>query len=107
MRTIATPAARSTDPATSHHAADAVTASGVRAFQQSIAAATVARFPGCTSMELASKAKLDRYMLARRLPECETANAVRRGEARECAVSGRQAITWWPASTPIQLELVR
>ena len=39
---------------------------------------------------------LDRYMLARRLPECETGRAVKRGEPKRCSVSGKLAMAWWP-----------
>ena len=106
MRAIRTPAARATDPHTSHEAAAQLDATGARGFQQRIAAQAVERHPGLTSMELAKKTGLDRYMLARRLPECRTASAVRMGEARECSVSGRQAMTWWPPGQPIQLDLV-
>jgi hypothetical protein len=107
MRTVHTPAARSTDASSSHEAADEMTRSGKRAFQQSVVAQAVARHPGCTSMELSHRAKLERYMVARRLSECEEAQEVRRGPMKLCPVSKRQALTWWPAGTPIQLELVR
>lgn len=50
-----------------------------------------------TSFELALLTDLDRYMLARRLPECETAGRVRRGAMRRCTVTGRLAMEWLPA----------
>ncbi|WP_408953010.1 winged helix-turn-helix domain-containing protein [Lysobacter sp. Hz 25] len=96
MQRIHTPAARATDPATSHLAADAITASGARDAQQQLAAEVVRQHPGYTSNELAQFCELDRYALARRLPECATAGAVRKGRARTCRVSGRSAVTWWP-----------
>jgi hypothetical protein len=40
---------------------------------------------------------LDRYMLARRLPEVVCAGLVRKGESKHCNVTGRLALTWWPA----------
>jgi hypothetical protein len=95
-RQVETPAARRTDPHTSHLAAEQITASGQRGQQQAQAIAAVRAFPGKTSFELAMETKLDRYMLARRLPECVTAGAVRKGPARTCSITGRQATTWFP-----------
>lgn len=97
--------ARNTDPQTSHEAAEFITSSGKRAAQQQLTATAVAQYPGLTSMELAKRCRMDRYMLARRMSECEEAGQVRRGPARQCAVSRRQATTWFPASMPIQMEL--
>lgn len=92
---VRTPAARSTDPGTSHAAAEAVTKSGVRAHQQRQVLAALREWPGRTSAELASNAGMDRYAVARRLPElCPT--FAFRGGSRACAVSGRPAVTWWP-----------
>lgn len=42
------------------------------------------------------KTNIDRYVLARRLPECVTGNTVRKGELKTCSVTGRKAIAWWP-----------
>lgn len=95
-RAVHTPAARRTDPASSHQAAEIHTLSGKRGQQQDQAAAAVRQFPGCTSFELAMRTDLDRYMLARRLPECETAGRVRRGIQRTCTVTGRVAMEWLP-----------
>lgn len=102
MRTVHTPVARATDPATSHLAAEAITASGARDAQAQLAAEAVRKHPGHTSNELAELCPLDRYALARRLPECATAGAVRRGQSRECRVSGRSAVTWWPVEAGAQ-----
>lgn len=88
--------ARATDPSTSHEAAEDITRSGVRAAQQQIVADAVRRFPGLTSFELAIRAGLDRYVVARRLSEIEETQAIRRGAARLCAESNRKAMTWWP-----------
>lgn len=106
-RNIATPAARSTDPRTSHDAADHVTKSGKRAAQQRLAASAVDSYPSLTSMELSVRTGLCRFMLARRLPECRTAGTVRMGVSRSCSITGRSAHEWHPPGTPIQLELVR
>lgn len=106
MRRVQTPIARATDPATSHLAAEHMDASGKRAAQQAIAITAVQRYPGLTSLELSKRSGVCRFVLARRLPECEDAHAVRRGTPRKCTVSGRQAAPWYPPDQPIQLELV-
>lgn len=61
--------ARSSDPSTSHEAANYIVATGVQGDQQSAAASAVRRFPGLTSLELANETGICRYVLARRLPE--------------------------------------
>jgi len=91
-----TPASRSTDPKTSHLAEDEINTSGARATQQRQVLAYVQRWPGLTSRELAAKANTDRYILARRLPELEPIH-VRKGDARRCGITQRQAVTWYPA----------
>ena len=97
--------ARNTDPSTSHAAAEHVTVSGKRAAQQAITAKAVEQYPGLTSLELSRRARVDRYMLARRLPEVEETGQVRRGQERRCSVSGRLALTWWPRGEVEQLAL--
>lgn len=96
-RAIATPAARRTDPISSHLAAAQHTASGARSHQQDMAASAVRQFPARTSFELAMATGIDRYMLARRLPECALAGRVARGPMRHCSVTGRMAMEWLPA----------
>lgn len=96
-RRVETPAARRTDPETSHAAAEVITKSGERAHQQHQTAAAVKRHPGHTSQELSELTGIDRYTLARRLPECETAGSAKRGAVTECTVTKRKALTWWPA----------
>lgn len=98
--------ARNSDPITSHQAAEHVTLTGKRAAQQQLTAKAVEQYPGRTSMEIARRARMDRYMLARRLKECEQAGLVRRGQQRQCSVSGRQALTWWPPGEAEQMRLV-
>lgn len=97
MRAVETPAARATDPETSHDAAEHHTASGKRAQQQAMTVSAVRAFPGCTMQELAEKTGIDRYVLGRRISECETAGLVKRATKRMCAVTGRTAEPWWPA----------
>lgn len=96
IRRIETPAARNTDPQTSHLAADAITASGERHAQLVQAIHVVEKYPGLTSYELSVRTGLDRYMLARRLPEAVTAGRVVKGGARECTVTRHKATIWWP-----------
>lgn len=91
---VRTPAARATDPDTSHTAAESVTKSGVRAHQQRQVLAALRQWPGCTSAELAKHAHMDRYAVARRLPELVPLFAFR-GGSRACQISGRPAVTWW------------
>lgn len=100
MRAVETPAARVTDPITSHLAADKHTASGRRGSNMQAAADLVRRMPGCTSWELSKHIDLgdDTYHeLARRLPEAVRAGVVAKGASRTCSVSGNLATTWWPA----------
>jgi CRP-like cAMP-binding protein len=105
MHAIATQAFRNSDPATSADAADYMTSSGKRAAQQRIAATAVASYPGLTSLELAKRTGLCRFMLARRLPECETGGDVKRGQVRKCRHSARSAATWWPRDAVSQDNL--
>lgn len=95
MLTIQTPAARANDPDTSHLAETHINRSGLRGRQQRQAAAAVRCYPGRTSAELAEITGIDRHRLAKRLPECETAGAVRRGDKRQCSVSHLMAIVWY------------
>lgn len=104
---IQTPAARDSDQRSSHAAAEAITMSGARRKQHGMATAAVASYPGHTSLELAGCSGMDRCVLARRLPECETAGTVRRGQMRQCKVSGRLAMTWWPPGEAEQTDIFR
>lgn len=91
-----TPASRATDPAPSHEAEREINDTGLRGRQQRLVRSLVQRYPGRTSRELARCAGIDRYMVARRLPEIEPAH-VKKGEARRCEIGGRNASTWWLA----------
>lgn len=97
---LTTPIARSSDPTSSHAAAAAITRDGTRGEQAAQVLAALLRHPGMTSRELAHLAGLDRYVVARRLPELAQATPprARKGEgadARYCQRSGRLACTWW------------
>lgn len=95
-RRVETPIARAKDPESSHRAAAEITDSGARSHQLAQTIAEVRAFPGRTSQELSDITGLERYMLARRLPDGVTAGALRKGEQRTCSVTGRLALTWWP-----------
>lgn len=87
--------ARRSDPVTSHQAADEVERSGRVVSQQQRVLAAVRAFPGRTSRELAAEARLDRYMVARRLRELVRAGLLPEpGAPRECALGGGPALTW-------------
>lgn len=91
--------ARSDDPSSSHEAAEHVVASGLQAHQHSLAASAVRKHPGLTSLELARATGLDRFMLARRLPELQRHGLIVRGIIRKCSASnGRSGCTWFPAA---------
>jgi DNA-binding MarR family transcriptional regulator len=93
------PAARRTDPSSSHAAASYVAAAGIASEQQRRALAAVKALPGRTSAELAREQGLDRYMLARRLPELLKDGAVIRRDPRPDIYTGRPSVTWWPANS--------
>jgi len=80
--------------------------SGLQAAQQAMTATAVRSYPGLTSLELSSKSTMDRYVLARRLSECERKGTVKRGDMRRCSISGRPAVTWWGPDHVVQLGLL-
>jgi hypothetical protein len=86
--------ARRTDPVTSHEAAGHAEQTGLISGHQAIVLALVRKHPGCTSAELATLGQLDRYAIARRLPELARLGKIRQGEIRTCSESGRRAVTW-------------
>lgn len=93
---VETPAARSTDPETSHIAAAEVTKSGLRGHQQRQVAAALIQWPGRTTNELAALMCACRFMVARRMKEVETAGHAVRGGKRQCRISLRMAEEWFP-----------
>lgn len=91
--------ARNDDPSSSHEAAEHVVSSGLQAQQHSLAASAVHKHPGLTSLELARATGLDRFMLARRLPELQRNGLIVRGMVRKCSASnGRSGVTWFPVT---------
>ena len=89
--------ARHTDPVTSHMAAAEIEAGGKAQAQRETVLSALSAFPGCTSAEIAEYAKLDRHMVARRLPELRVSKQATKGNIRECRAHGTMAATWWPA----------
>jgi hypothetical protein len=85
--------ARPSDPTTSMEAAEEVVDSGLVSTQAALVAELVRKTPGKTGHELAEIHGADYHMLMRRLGH---AAGVDRGGARECSVTGRRALTWWP-----------
>jgi hypothetical protein len=88
------PAAAKADPITSKIAARRIDRDGTRKVQMADTLRAVRTFPGRTSLELSSLTGMDRYTLARRLPDLEKVRAVAKGPARGCGVSGNKAVTW-------------
>lgn len=86
------PRARRTDPATSKEAAAMVR--DVAKCQQADVLRAVRAYPHRTSKQLANEAGMDRYMVARRLPELLALGLVRTGEAVRQA-NGRRGLTWY------------
>jgi len=88
--------ARNTDPDTSHEAAHDLVSSGLQAQQQARVLAAMRRHPGLTSRELAANAGIDRYVVARRLPELLDAGLAVHGAPRVCSISQKRCQTWLP-----------
>ena len=89
------PAARKTDPITSHYSAEAHTASGKRGHNVGLVIDAVRAHPGHTSAELVKFCGLERHEVARRTSDAEKAGAIVKGSPRHCNTSGRLAVTWW------------
>ncbi len=88
------PIAANVDPVTSHFAAAEITRSGLRSCQKAAVLAGLRMYPNLTSAELAVTWALDRYLVARRLPDLMHDGLVEQGEIRNCRVTGRKAVTW-------------
>lgn len=94
------PRARATDARSSHEAAAALEASGKDRLQAERVLAALRKYPNSTSAELARSARLNRYEVARRLPELHAAGLASRYDpaaiTAPCAVSGKRVIRWCP-----------
>ena len=89
------PLARSSDPLSSHLAAENFTRSGRRANQKrELLAWLRGQSMALTSAEIARDSGMDRHGVARRLPDLERDGTVVRCGMRECGVNGGPALTW-------------
>lgn len=91
-------AARASDPATSHQAARESAASETRRSQLRLVMEAVKVAPGLTSAELGAFLNMDRYAVARRLPELRRVGLVTNGPAKHCSRTGKVGITWNPTT---------
>ncbi|MFB6311526.1 MAG: winged helix-turn-helix domain-containing protein [Salinirussus sp.] len=112
MQTSETPAARSTDPCTSHEAADAITESGDRVTKRQKVLDALIRHGqnGITSDELAEVSGLPYGTVERRLSELrqQPMGAFVRGypespERRKNPHTGRSAMVWRPVETKVEI----
>jgi predicted transcriptional regulator len=83
------PLSRRTDPLSSKRAEDQMRRSGTLRGQRLIALELVKAHPGRSSKELAKLGTLDRYQLARRLPELAEMGHVRTTQI------GDEDLKWW------------
>jgi len=86
--------ARRTDPVSSHLAGHEVEATGKAAGQRQLAFNAVKQYPRRTSKELAYITGINRYLLARRLPELDGLVQGDDRLKRKCKVSGRLSVIW-------------
>jgi hypothetical protein len=98
--------ARTTDSSGSHEAAASIVRSGRHAAQKDRTEAAVRRYPGMTSMQLAHATGMDRYMVARRLPDLAKEGRAYRGAKALCPISNITVCTWWPVAPGENLALV-
>lgn len=97
MRRVETPAARRSDPESSHEAAEQMVRSGRRQAHVAVVVRAVRENPGLTSYELALVCGLERHEVARRTADAETAGEIEKGPVRRQA-NGRSAVTWFARS---------
>lgn len=83
------PRSRRSDPPSSKRAEDQMRKSGALRGQALIAFELVKQFPGRSSLELADLGTLDRFQLARRLPELREMGKVR------VTQFGKEDQRWW------------
>jgi len=90
------PISRTTDPATSHLAAEAITVSGRRESQVKLCAAAVKEHPGATAYEVGEFHGLGHWCATKRLSDAFRWGLVDKGVPRLNEATGRQQTTWWP-----------
>ncbi len=104
--------ARNNDPSPSHAAAHEIEHNGSADRQRDRVLRALCQHAPCglTSAELAEAAGLDRYMVARRLPELQDrgdawvrpVGETPRPEKRTCTVKHRTATVWRPVATLVR-----
>jgi hypothetical protein len=88
------PIVGSKDPVTSALAARELEESGARDSQKREVYFAVKQYPDRTSAELAVITGMDRYMLARRLPDLREDGWVENSGKKVCLMTGGLAFTW-------------
>jgi DNA-binding transcriptional ArsR family regulator len=98
---LTAPAARNTDPVTSHQAAREITADGSRDRQAAAILAAVRDHPDETAAELAGRLGMERAQTSKRLPELRRVGLVENprdagGEllTRACRVTRKTVMLW-------------
>jgi len=89
--------ARRGDPETSLEAARKIVSSGTDAAQCERVLEALRRYPNHTSADLAKLCGMDRYIVARRLPELQAAGLARIGGKTLSHSTGKSGMAWWPA----------
>jgi hypothetical protein len=98
VRVARNPISRRGDPSTSFEAEETITRNGTRDSQAAKVLNIVRLQPGATSAELAYAWMIDRYIVARRLPELEFLGLVKKGPPKVCRMTKHRALTWYPTS---------
>jgi len=88
------PVAKTNDPVTSWEAGEEIHETGTAQRHVEIILCTLSPHHSLTSAEIAAECELDRWQVARRLPEMERKNLAERWEIRKCAVTNRKCVTW-------------
>lgn len=98
------PAARSTDPGTSHQAADEITASGRRqTLAEQCLEVVRTQPPGLTAGEIGEVSGLGHDRVWRRLSDLKNQGKIEAGEPRRW--HGKAQVTWYPVWQQMELPL--
>lgn len=91
----ATSLARNTDPESSYLAARELEETGKHANQKAMVYRALCKCPvPATSAEIAQRFRMNRYMVARRLPELLKSGLAEKGGKRRCRLTGRIGVVW-------------
>lgn len=95
------PHSRAPGAVTSAIAGERAHRSGLAAAHAALVVEAVRRHPGLSSLALAGHCPgLDRYQVARRLPEAAAAGLVHSRPPESLEPGSRPAYTWWPGRAP-------